>query len=244
MKRLFQTFLYPSLVLFLYLFFQFNSSVIAQHEKSSQVPSPIWNFPKSKNNGKYLALTFDDGPHELLTPDLLDQLKKTNTKVTFFVMGVKAVIHPNILKRAHQEGHEIANHVWDHPVLSKIPWQEVDRQLKATSDAIYNATSAHPKVMRPPYGNTNNKLSRHISSDVQYPVIMWSLDTQDWRRPGSNEIVKRVLDKAEDGTVILCHDIHPGTIEAIPIIIEQMRKKGFEFKTVSELIDLHYFGGK
>lgn len=227
---------------FLFLFVILVYSILAQHDKIEKIPSPIWGFPKNPtNNGeKYVALTFDDGPHKHLTPDLLDALKRLDAKVTFFVMGIKVIMHPKIVKRAMAEGHEIANHVWNHPVLSKIPLPEVDRQLRMTSEAIYNATSVYPKVMRPPYGNTNRKLNRHISQDDKYPIIMWSLDTNDWRKPSPREIVESVMKKIDDGTVILCHDIHPGTIEAIPLLVQELKKKGFILKTVSELIELHY----
>jgi peptidoglycan/xylan/chitin deacetylase (PgdA/CDA1 family) len=216
----------------------------SQHELSSKIPSPIYSFPKNKatNGEKYVALTFDDGPHEMLTPELLDSLKKLDAKATFFVMGIKVIMHPEIIRRAAKEGHEIANHVWNHPVLTKLTWSDVDIQLAMTGEAISNVTDGKvkTKVMRPPYGNTNRKLINHIVKDVNYPIIMWSLDTNDWRRPGKDEIVKRIMAKVEDGTVILCHDIHPGTIDAIPIAIEELKKKGFQLKTVSELISIHY----
>lgn len=191
---------------------------------------------QQKNEAKFIALTFDDGPHQILTPRLLDILKDKAAKATFFVMGVKAVLHPTILTRMHVEGHEVANHVWDHPVLTKISYEKVHDQLARTNDAIKIATNSVPKVMRPPYGNTNAKLNKYISKEEKLPVIMWSLDTRDWMRPSPDEIVSRVVKKAKSGDIILCHDIHPGTIEAIPRIIDEMHKQGYIFVTVSELI--------
>lgn len=186
-------------------------------------------------------MTFDDGPHGTLTPRLLDYLTKLpNAKVTFFIMGIKVHLHPKVLQRIVLEGHEIANHAWNHPVLAKLPFEEVSHQLQLTSQAIYNATGYIPKVMRPPYGNTNKKLNDRIFRENSLPVIIWSLDTMDWKHPGRDEIVKRAVDKAVPGTVILCHDIHYDTVEAIPILIEKLQAKGFMFKTVSELIQLHY----
>jgi peptidoglycan/xylan/chitin deacetylase (PgdA/CDA1 family) len=219
--------------------------VDGQHPQSEKIPSPIYSFPANpnKNATKYVALTFDDGPHKILTHDLLDGLKKVGAKVTFFVMGIKVRIHPDIILRAYREGHEIANHVWNHPVLTKISYGDVDRQLSDTSQAVFNATSITTRVMRPPYGNTNNKLNNHISKDQKYPVIIWSLDTNDWKRPGPTEVVKRIMAKVADGSVILCHDIHPGTIEAIPVAIQELQKKGFQLKTISEMIDIHYLSG-
>ena len=123
---------------------------------------------KQQNDAKNIALTFDDGPHQILSPRLLDSLKARNAKATFFVMGVKAIIHPNILARMQTEGHEVANHVWDHPVLSKLPFDQVHEQISSTNEAIKKASGQVPKVMRPPYGNTNPKLNKQIATKGIY----------------------------------------------------------------------------
>lgn len=224
----------------------FHLSFIVVINGNEKTPSTIYSFPDTSPTGatnqseKYVALTFDDGPHKVLTPRLLDGLKETGAKVTFFVMGVKVDLHPEILKRAIDEGHEVANHAWNHPVLAKVPWDEVHRQLTTTSEALYNITNQRPKVMRPPYGNTNKKLNERIHRETLMPVIMWSLDTLDWKRPGADAIVDRITKKITGGTVILCHDIHPDTVAAIIKVVPVLQKKGFVFKTISELIRQHY----
>lgn len=185
---------------------------------------------------KYVALTFDNGPHGVLTPRLLDVLKVKKAKVTFFVMGIKAELHPDIIKRAVEEGHEVANHVWDHPVLSKISFEKVHDQISRTNTAIKTAIGKLPTTMRPPYGNTNKKLNNYLTGTEKLDVIMWSLDTNDWKRPTSKEIVKRVVDKVKPGTVVLCHDIHPGTIEAMPELVDTLHAQGYTFLTVTEMI--------
>jgi peptidoglycan/xylan/chitin deacetylase (PgdA/CDA1 family) len=197
--------------------------------------STIYSFDEKKVQ-KTIALTFDDGPHGTLTPRLLDVLKAKNVKVTFFVMGIKAVMHPDILKRAHEEGHEIANHVWDHPVLSKIPREQVHDQLERTTAAIQAAISVPPKVMRPPYGNTNKGLNEFIYKNDKLKVILWSYDTNDWKRPAPSEIVSKTVAKIKPGAVILCHDIHPGTIAAMPELIDKLHAAGYKFQTVSGLL--------
>jgi peptidoglycan/xylan/chitin deacetylase (PgdA/CDA1 family) len=199
--------------------------------------STISSFDEAKV-GKRIALTFDDGPHGTLTPRLLDVLKQRKAKATFFVMGVKALMHPDILRRAHAEGHEIANHVWDHPVLSKIPREQVHDQIERTNTAIQSAISTAPKVMRPPYGNTNRGLNDFIFKNEKLKVVLWSYDTNDWKRPAPAEIVSKTVPKMKGGTVILCHDIHPGTIEAMPDLVDKLLAAGFEFATVSELVAL------
>jgi peptidoglycan/xylan/chitin deacetylase (PgdA/CDA1 family) len=185
-----------------------------------------------------IALTFDDGPHKILTPKLLDILKQKGVKATFFVMGIKVEMHPKIVLRCVQEGHEIANHAWNHPILSKINLEQVHEQLRNTTLAIQAAAKNYiPSVMRPPYGNTNRRLNNHIANVENLTVILWSLDTNDWKRPQPIEIVKKITEKSKSGTVILCHDIHPGTIEAIPAVVDALLLKGFKFLTVSEMIN-------
>ena len=165
---------------------------------------------------KNIALTFDDGPHGTLTPLLLDVLRDRNAKATFFVMGVKVANHKAVLERAHAEGHEIANHVWDHPVLTKITRADVIDQLSRTNEALKETLGIIPKIMRPPYGNTNGKLNEFIQKKGNVSVVMWSLDTLDWLRPDPKKIVSFTVRKVRIGDIILCHDIHPGTIEVKP----------------------------
>lgn len=201
---------------------------------SCGLQSTVYSY-NDKKVGKTIALTFDDGPHGTLTPQLLDVLKAKNVSVTFFVMGIKAQLHPEIIKRAHEEGHEIANHAWDHPVLSKIPRETVTDQLKRTTEAIEKAIQATPKTMRPPYGNTNKGLNEYIFKNEKLQVIMWSLDTLDWKRPPVNEIISKTIQRVKPGAVILCHDIHPGTIAAMPELIDHLKKAGYSFATASQL---------
>ena len=175
---------------------------------------------RSQEEGqKLIALTFDDGPHGTLTPQLLDILKTKNAKATFFVMGIKVEKHKGIIERAQSEGHEIANHVWDHPVLTKISFDRVYDQLLRTNNVIQSILSVAPKTMRPPYGNTNPKLNKYIEEKGNLSVIMWSLDTQDWKRPEPQTIIDLTMKKVKVGDIILCHDIHPGTIKVSKIKI-------------------------
>lgn len=215
-----------------------------------EAPKSIYydtKLPKDAEK-KYVALTFDDGPHQHLTPRLLDILKEKNgAKATFYVMGVKAIIHPEILARAVEEGSEVANHVWDHPVLTKINKEELNSQLSRTTDAIKNAVSSvddkhkvmnngAPRTMRPPYGLTNKKNNADIFEKHNMDVVIWSLDTVDWKFPKPDELVKGVMKKVKNGDIILCHDIHANTIESMPGLIDALQKENFELITVSELV--------
>ena len=187
---------------------------------------------------KYIAFTFDDGPHQILTPKLLDIGKAKGARFTFYMMGIKAETHPDIVKRALDEGHEVANHAWDHPILSKISFDEVSKQLRRTNAVLQNATNSTPLTMRPPYGKTNKRLNNHIMTNENLSVVLWSYDVIDWKRPGHAVLLDRVLKNVKAGEVILCHDIHPGTIEAMSYIIDAMQSKGYTFETVSRMIEL------
>lgn len=128
------------------------------------------------------------------------------------------------------------HHSWNHPVISKISHEDLHTQLTSTTDAIIRASGKAPAVMRPPYGNTNPRLNEHIQKNEKLEVIIWSLDTLDWQRPAPDKIVKETVARIKPGAVILCHDIHPGTLEAIPVLIDELKKIGYTFKTVSEMI--------
>jgi len=184
-----------------------------------------------------VAMTFDDGPHPDLTPKLLDLLKKRNIRATFYVIGRNVAAYPEIARRMVEEGHEIGNHTYTHPALSKIGASRVKSELDRTSDIIRQVTGANPKTMRPPYGATNTSLSRRIHGEFSMPVIMWSVDPQDWRYRNASRVSSHIIANAKPGDIILAHDIHPSTIAAMPAALDALLAKGFRFVTVSELLE-------
>src|SRR5213596_539628 len=184
----------------------------------------------------YIALTFDDGPSATLTPKLLDLLAAHHIKATFFVIGENVAEHPEIVARAAREGHEIANHSWSHPNLGKMSGDNVRSQLQRTDDAIQNATGKRPTLMRPPYGSITAREKRWIHDEFGYQIILWDVDPYDWKRPGPAVVRNRILKETQPGSIVLSHDIHPGTIEAMPSTFDTLEAKGFKFVTISELI--------
>jgi len=184
----------------------------------------------------YIALTFDDGPSATLTPKLLDLLAAHHIKATFFVIGENVAEHPEIVARAAREGHEIATHSWSHPNLGKMSGDNVRSQLQRTDDAIQNATGKRPTLMRPPYGSITAREKRWIHDEFGYQIILWDVDPYDWKRPGPAVVRNRILKETQPGSIVLSHDIHPGTIEAMPSTFDALEAKGFKFVTVSELI--------
>ena len=187
-------------------------------------------------DGPYIAMTFDDGPSATLTPKLLDLLAAHHIKATFFVIGENVAEHPEIVARAAREGHEIGNHSWSHPNFGKMSDQAVRSQLQRTDDAIKNATGERPTLMRPPYGSITAREKRWIHDEFGYRIILWDVDPLDWKRPGPAVVRSRILKETQPGSIVLSHDIHPGTIEAMPSTFDALEAKGFKFVTVSELI--------
>ena len=189
-------------------------------------------------DGPYIAMTFDDGPSEKLTPKLLDLLAAHHMKVTFFVVGQCVAENPEIVKRAVREGHEIANHSWSHPNLGKMSDEAVRHELQKTDDAIKAATGSRPTLMRPPYGSLTARQKNWIHDEFGYRIIIWDVDPLDWKRPGPNVVRERILRETRPGSIILSHDIHPPTIEAMPSTFTELEAKGFKFVTVSELLSM------
>jgi peptidoglycan/xylan/chitin deacetylase (PgdA/CDA1 family) len=188
--------------------------------------------------GPFLAMTFDDGPHPSHTPRLLDLLKARNIKATFFVVGPNAKAHPQILKRMVAEGHEIANHTWSHCDITKVSADTLRRELDDTRDAIVAATGVPPRTFRPPYGASSSSLKTLIKSEYGYPSIYWSVDPEDWKRPGVSVVADRLVSGARNGGILLAHDIHQPTIDAMPSALDRLLAKGFRFVTVTQLIEL------
>jgi peptidoglycan-N-acetylglucosamine deacetylase len=199
---------------------------------------PQITFSSVHVDGPYIAMTFDDGPNEKLTPKLLDLLAAHHIKATFFVIGENAAAHPEILQRAVREGHEIGNHSWSHPKFAKMSDDGVRRELQKTDDAITAAIGARPTLMRPPYGSITAREKRWIHDEFGYQIILWDVDPLDWKRPGASVVTNRIVKETRNGSIVLSHDIHPGTIEAMPATLTELEAKGFKFVTVSELIAL------
>lgn len=206
--------------------------------KLSAPAAPKVSYSSAHVDGPYVAMTFDDGPHATLTPKLLDLMAKKKIKVTFFVLGENAVRHPEILKRAVAEGHEIGNHSWSHPNLAKLSNDALRSQLQRTDDVIAQAIGSHPKIMRPPYGELTPKQRQWVNSEFGYKVILWDVDPLDWKEPGPATVAQRIIRETKPGSIMLSHDIHAQTIAAMPETFDALLAKGFKFVTVSELLAL------
>ncbi|MBU3664945.1 MAG: polysaccharide deacetylase family protein [Chthoniobacterales bacterium] len=185
-----------------------------------------------------VALTFDDGPHPELTPQLLDILRREGVRATFFVIGRNVDAYPEIARRIVAEGHEIANHSYTHPPLPSVGAARLRDEMVRTNESIMRATGRCPTAMRPPYGAINERVRQSIINDHRLDVVLWSVDPLDWKRPGAGVVADRLVQGAHPGAILLAHDIHPGTIEAVPDVIARLKAKGYGFATVSQLFAL------
>jgi peptidoglycan/xylan/chitin deacetylase (PgdA/CDA1 family) len=183
-------------------------------------------------------MTFDDGPHKTNTPRLLDILRARNIRATFYVLEPRVKLYPHIMQRIIAEGHEIGNHTITHRNLSKLSDQAIRHELRQTHNAIVAATGVPPQTMRPPFGALQTRQREMIRREFGYPAIFWSVDPEDWKKPGVGVVTRRLIDGAKPGGILLAHDIHASTISAVPGAVDGLLRRGFRFVTVSELINL------
>jgi peptidoglycan/xylan/chitin deacetylase (PgdA/CDA1 family) len=202
--------------------------------KAARKPS----YNSCNTGGPHVALTFDDGPHPQLTPALLDLLARRGVKATFYVVGKNVNAHPDIVARMVAEGHEIGNHTMSHPSLPKIGAAAVSAEITGTNDAIRNAAGVTPATMRPPYGAITPALTKRLNDEFGLSVILWSVDPQDWKIRKAGHVSQHLVDNAKPGAILLAHDIHSSTIEAMPAALDALLAKGYQFVTVSDLIAL------
>lgn len=179
-----------------------------------------------------VALTFDDGPSKF-TPRILDSLEKHGAKATFFVIGRSARANPAIVKRAYDLGMEIGNHTMNHPDLKKLSASGIKNELSKAENAVVSATGAAPTLIRPPYGNYN----KTVSSVANAPLILWSIDTLDWKTRDADKTVDTVLKEVKDGSIILMHDLYESSADAAARLIPELISRGYRLVTVSEMAE-------
>ncbi|WP_328477547.1 polysaccharide deacetylase family protein [Streptomyces sp. NBC_00377] len=184
---------------------------------------------------KCVALTFDGGPSPT-TPGLLDILKQHHLHATFFVQGRGHIAkYPEILRRIADEGHEIGNHTWTHERLTDLDTDDARQELARTQDAIERIIGSRPTLMRPPEGRTDDDVA-DVCRDLGLAQVLWTVTAKDYETTDSALITKRVLDQTRRDGIILLHDLHKGTVPAVPGIIEALEQRGYSIVTVSQLL--------
>ncbi|CAG7653640.1 polysaccharide deacetylase family protein [Paenibacillus allorhizosphaerae] len=192
---------------------------------------------KHRTSDKKIALTFDDGPDPKHTPFLLDLLKAAGAKATFFAVGRQLESYPSLARRIVEEGHDLGNHTYSHPDLSKLDAGPMHEELLKTELIIQNITETKPRLFRPPYLSCNRQVVK-AAQKFGYLTIMASIDTHDYKRPGVKPIVGTVMSKLNKGAIVLMHDSggdRRQTIEAMEKLLGKLNKKQYECVSVTEL---------
>ena len=175
-----------------------------------------------------IALTFDDGPDNKFTPQLLEILNDRGAKATFFILGEAAEKYPQIVKAAYDSGHQIENHSYDHPRFSKIDKNELQYQINNTNDIIYRITEEKPVYVRPPYGEVNDTVTEQVS----YSMMLWTVDPRDWEAEEADTVYNNIMANVYNGAVVILHDKNPSTHEALKRVIDELQAKGWKFVTL------------
>ena len=181
---------------------------------------------------KRIAITFDDGPHRLYTPKLLDGLKERGIHATFFLVGENIGNNEALVKRMAEEGHLIGNHIFSHVQLTKMKKEDACREVQQTNERICAVTGAPVLYIRPPYGSWNDELQ----AEIPMTVTLWNLDSEDWKSQNTGKIVELVESEAKEGSIILLHDIFDTSVEAALRIVDDLTAQGYTFVTVDELL--------
>ena len=199
-----------------------------QFKKNLYVPRKI------DRTKKLIAFTFDDGPEKENTERILAALDKYNFRATFFMLGQNAKKYPDTVEKVYKSGNEVAGHSWNHPDLRRLSKAKIKEQYDSMNNALYAACKSKAALFRPPYGAVN----KNVEQIIDKPLILWSVDTLDWKTKNTNATIKIILKNAKDGDIILMHDIHKATVAAVEKVLPKLKKEGFEVCTVSELLEV------
>ncbi|MFZ7102665.1 MAG: polysaccharide deacetylase family protein [Peptococcaceae bacterium] len=192
-----------------------------------------------------VALTFDDGPDNNYTVKILDVLKKHDVPATFFVIGQRCKMYPQIVERMVKEGHILGSHTWSHPNLIKISDQEAIKEISSTEEIIKNETGYTPLLFRSPYGSMDRQ-KVELVRDRGYKIIAWDVDSLDWKGLSAAEVKTNVLENMHQGSIILQHcaggvgEDLSGTVQALDDVIRVLKEDGYQFVTVDKLLGIPY----
>lgn len=190
------------------------------------------NILVSRDNKKRVALTFDDGPHPTVTNKILDLLDTYHAKATFFMLGNRIQLYPEVTKEVFARGHEIGNHTWNHPVLTGLSEKQIMQEFNSTEKLIVETIGANSTIFRAPYGISTDA----INSIVPRESINWTIDTLDWKHRNADQAISVIKKNMHNNAVILMHDIHMSTADGLTDVLEFLSNEGYEFVTVTELM--------
>jgi len=229
-----------TILFFLFIILINSISVFAEPDLPSQQAEtfPDSFFIRGNEEKKEVALTFDDGPDPKNTPQILDILKENDIKATFFLVGQQVKEYPEITARIKDEGHQLANHSYSHRNFSQFKDDYiVNNEIYLTSMIIEIITGYYPKILRPPYGEINNSTVKKLKQK-NWKIVNWSIDTHDWFLD-SEQIIEIIKDEHHKGGIVLMHSTERNetTVKILPEIIEILKKAGYEFRTITQLLE-------
>lgn len=208
----------------------YNNLPIKTRETFGEI-KPIYEGPKDK---KMMAFTCNVAWGNEFIPDLLEVFEQNDVKATFFVEGRWAEKYPDLLKMMSSKGHEIGNHGYSHAHHAKLSLEQNINEIKKAEDALYKVIGKKPVLFAPPYGEYSD-LTVKASDSLGYKLIMWTIDTIDWKKPGVDYIINKVVKNADNGKIVLMHPTEDA-VKAMPIVIKQLKEQGYKITTVSELL--------
>lgn len=230
-----------------------NSNKLTPTEKASlkkwriTIPTLVKENPNSLfingyTENKWVALTFDDGPDGVFTPKIIDILKQHNIKASFFFIGKSIDAFPSAVKKAFNENNLILNHSMDHSDFSKKDFNGIKKEVEETENKIYNLIKKKPAIIRPPYGVVDKNTLTSLEQ-LGYKSVLWSIDTLDWSQKEKDNIVNNVVNNIRPGDIVLMHSNsdRQATVDALPIIIDTLKSKGFEFVTLDTLLGVQAY---
>lgn len=219
----------------IYLDIPLNSLKLLIDIDKSKGSDTYFNLKKRNisDEDKIVALTFDHGPSKY-TDSILDTLKKYDACATFFVIGNKVDFYDETLNKMLKNGNEIGNHSYSHKWLNRLSEQEFKNELNKTQEEVKKATGYTPKLFRPTYGGYSDRLKKY--TDLTF--VLWDVDSSDWKVKNTDKIIKNVIPNVKDGSIVLMHDNHKYAADAIEAVVKKLKEEGYEFVTVSELLEL------
>ena len=209
--------------------------LMAQHQNELLHGIKYHKLTHGNLKKKQIALTFDDGPHPLYTPQILDILAREKVKATFFVIGEMADKYPDQVQAEDQAGHIIGNHTYHHVNLTKILEPDIATEIKACGESVRRITGQTPFLFRPPGGDYDLGVAT-TSEALGYTIVLWTDDPGDYTKPGEQLILQRTLKQAGKGGIILIHDGVQQTINILPQLIETLRARGYQFVTIEQMM--------
>lgn len=209
--------------------------LMAQHRSETQAGIYLHKIIRGDSARRWIALTFDDGPHPDFTPRLIEILNRYRVRATFFVVGKMAEKYPSLIRALQAAGHEIGNHTYDHINLTKLPEAEIEYELNKGADVVRDITGQKPILFRPPGGDYNEMVAK-VAQKLGYWLVLWTDDPGDYANPPEAVLEERLYSRIRNGGIILLHDGAQETVDLLPQLIERLQKQDYEIVPVGAMM--------